>query len=57
MKDKINTYLAVLIVTIFGAMAATTIIKIATNNTIIIIHSDSEASYEELKQSILNNKN
>lgn len=53
MKYKINTYFAVLIVTIFGVAAALIIMNVATRNTIIIIHSDSEASYEQLKQSIL----
>ena len=53
MKDKINSYFAVLIITIFGAGAALIIMRVATQNTIIIIHSNSEASYAKLQQSIL----
>lgn len=56
MKDKINTYMAVLLITIFGGGATLLIVHIATSDTIAVTFSGSEANYSLLKQSILKNK-
>ena len=52
MKEKINTYFAVLLITIAGAGAALLIIHIATAETTIVTTS-SEADDTALKESIL----
>lgn len=52
MKEKINTYFAVLLITIAGAGAALLIIHIATTETTIVTTSN-EADYTALKESIL----
>ena len=56
MKEKINAYFAVLLITIAGGSAALLIVHIATSDTIAIKFSGSEANYLLLKQSILKNK-
>ena len=48
MKDKINTYFAVLIITIFGAGAALIIIRVAYTNHIVAIYGDDTAIYTYL---------
>lgn len=53
MKNRVNTYLAALFITIAGAGAALLIVHIATKKT-PIIKTDSEASYSALRDSILN---
>ncbi len=52
MKDKVNTYFAILLIAIAGAAAAWVIIRLAIERTTIIA-PDSEASYAPLKESIL----
>lgn len=52
MKDRVNTYFAILLITIAGAAAAWVIIRIATLRTTTVT-PDSEASYSQLKESIL----
>ena len=52
MKDRVNTYLAALLITIAGASAALFIVHIATKKT-PIIKAGSEESYSALKDSIL----
>jgi hypothetical protein len=53
MKNRINTYLAALIITVAGALAVWIIVHLATSKT-PIIKNDSEAKYSALKESILN---
>lgn len=45
MKNTINSYFATLIITIFGAGAALTIIHVANSSTIAATIGGSEASY------------
>lgn len=54
MKEKINSYLATLIIVIMGAAAVWVIMRIADANSFTTTTvSGSEKSYEKLKQSIL----
>lgn len=55
MKDKINTYFAILLITIAGAGAAWLIVHISDGRITIIDtgSTGSEASYSALKESIL----
>lgn len=53
MKDKINSYFAVLIIVIAGTGAVLLIIHIATANTLPTTFGGSEARYVQLQQSIL----
>ena len=52
MKDRVNTYFAILLIAIAGAAAAWVIIRIAIERTVVVA-PDSEASYSPLKESIL----
>jgi hypothetical protein len=52
MKDKINTYLAVLLITIAGSGAAMLIVHIAYSDTSSFALG-SEAEFAQLQQSIL----
>lgn len=54
MKDKINTYFAILLVTIAGAGAALLIVHISVAKTPVVETGYNEASYSSLKESILN---
>lgn len=51
MKDTVNTYFAVLLIVIAGAVAAWLIVHVATTKVPVI--TGSEASYTPLKDSIL----
>jgi hypothetical protein len=53
MKDKINSYFAILLVTIAGAGATWFIVHIASDNALASTMGGSEASYASLQQSIL----
>jgi len=57
MKEKINAYFAVLLVTIAGSGAALLIVHIATTDVLVAAARDTEANYAALRQSILNNTN
>ncbi|HVM59101.1 MAG TPA: hypothetical protein VMT80_02130 [Candidatus Paceibacterota bacterium] len=48
---RINSYFAVLIVTIFGAGAALTIIRVAYSDTTAVTYGSGVAKYNELEQS------
>ena len=52
MKDRVNTYFAILLIAIAGAAAAWVIIRLAVERTTVVV-PDSEASYAPLKESIL----
>ena len=56
MKDTINSYFAVLLITIVGSGAALLVVHIGTTNIISSTFGGSEADYSELRQSILKNK-
>lgn len=56
MKDTVNTYLAILLITIVGSGAALLIVDIGTADAIESSLRGSEAKYAELRQSILNNR-
>ncbi len=56
MKKRANTYLAVLIITIFGAGAALIIIKVANKNQYQVVQGSNEANYVQLQNSILKSK-
>lgn len=53
-KDTINSYLAVLIITLAGAGATMLIVHVVFNNSFVTTLGGSEASYASLQQSILN---
>lgn len=53
MKDQVNFYLSMFIMFIAGAGAMWVIIHIATTSTPATVVGGSEASYDNLKQSIL----
>ena len=53
MKDKVNTYFAVLIIVIAGANAAWVIVRVATTDILTTAVIGSEASYAPLQKSIL----
>lgn len=53
MKNTINSYFAVLIITIAGASAAWLIVHMANSVSLITTFSGSEATYAQLQQSIL----
>ncbi len=53
MKNRINTYFAVLLITIAGASAAWLIVHISIAKTPVVDTGYNEASYSELKESIL----
>ena len=52
MKNRVNTYFAILLITIAGAAAAWVIIRLAIERTTVVV-PDSEASYAPLEESIL----
>jgi hypothetical protein len=52
---QVNSYFAILIITIAGALAAVTIINVGTTTNLPATLSGSEANYAELEKSILNN--
>ena len=54
-KYRVNAYLAVIIITIAGSLAAWVIVKVAYKNqyTIMQASPNTEASYAKLKDSIL----
>lgn len=53
MKDRINTYFAVLIITIAGAGAAGLIVHVSVAKTPVVKTDYNEASSSDLKESIL----
>ena len=53
MKNKINTYTAALIITLAGSGAAFFIVRMAQNNHFNESTGYNQASYAELKKSIL----
>lgn len=53
MKDKINTYFAVLLVTIAGASATWIIVNVAVTDTLAATVNGSEVQYVMLQKSIL----
>lgn len=55
MKNRINAYFAVLLITLIGSGAALLIVHVATANTFTTTLGGSEAGYASLQQSILNN--
>ena len=56
MKDTINTYFAILLVTIFGSLATFVIVHIGTNDVITVAKNGNEASYAALQVSILKSR-
>jgi hypothetical protein len=52
MRGRVNSYLAILLVTVVGAGAAIIIVRVA-NSDVSAITGGSEASYASLQQSIL----
>lgn len=56
MKEKVNTYLAILFITIAGSGAALLIIHVATDNMLTQNVQGNEANYFLLQQSILTSK-
>lgn len=56
MKDRINSYFAILCITIIGGGAALLIVHIGTTDVIALTVANNEAGYAALKQSILENK-
>ncbi len=56
MKERINTYFAILLVTIAGAGATALIVHVAFSNADAFAANNSEAQYLQLQQSILKNK-
>lgn len=55
MKDTVNTYFAVLLLTIAGSGAALLIVHIGTTDVIATAFASNEANYSSLQQSILKN--
>ncbi|MBI3572286.1 hypothetical protein HY091_02005 [Candidatus Kaiserbacteria bacterium] len=53
MVQKINTYLAVLAITIVGSGAALLIVHIATAQSFAVVSRSSEAGYSSLEKSLL----
>jgi hypothetical protein len=50
MKSKINSYLAILLITIAGAGAALLLVHIAASNTFTITFSSGATRYDELQK-------
>jgi hypothetical protein len=48
MKDKINTYFAILIVTLFGAGATMIIVHVAFSSTIVAVYGNQTVLYTYL---------
>lgn len=55
MKDKINSYMAVLLITIVGSGAALLIVHIGVEDVFSSTVAGNEAAYAALQQSILSN--
>lgn len=55
MKDKINSYFAVLLITIIGSGAALLIVDIGTSVVVASTISGHDANYAALEQSLLKN--
>ena len=53
---KINSYAAVLLITLAGAAATILIVRMASNDTLSTSFNGSESDYSALQQSILNSK-
>ena len=53
MRGKVNSYIAILLITIVGSGAALLIVQVATDNAISSTFGGSEAAYSSLRQSIL----
>ena len=53
MKERINSYFAILLITIAGAGASLIIVHVANTTTLGSTVSGNEASYAPLQQSIL----
>ena len=53
MKDRINSYFAILLITVAGAGATLIIVHVANTTRLSTIVNGSEASYAPLQQSIL----
>jgi hypothetical protein len=56
MKSRVNTYLAILFITLAGSGAALMIVRIATDDMVATTFRGSEANYFLLQQSILNER-
>ncbi len=56
MKDKLNSYLAILLITIAGSGAALLIVRVATDNVLTATIQGNEANYLMLQQSILSSR-
>lgn len=56
MKDRINSYFAVLLIAIVGSGAALLIVDIGTTDMVASTFGGSEANYAALRQSILENR-
>lgn len=52
MKSKVNSYLAILLITIAGAGAALLLVHVATSNTFAATFSSGVTKYNELQKSI-----
>lgn len=57
MKDKINTYFAILLITIAGSGAALIITHVGTTNVIEKAFAGSEANYNMMLQQSIREKN
>ncbi len=56
MKEKMNTYIAVLFITVAGSGAALLIVHIATTDVANSTFHSNQASYAALQQSILKSR-
>ncbi len=56
MKDRMNMYVAILLVTVAGSGAAMLILNVALDNNFTQLQQENESTYLELKQSILNSR-
>jgi len=50
MKDRINSYFAILLVTIAGAGATMIIVHVAYSNTFVVTFGAGQAAYSQLQQ-------
>ncbi len=55
MKERINSYFAILFITIIGGGAALIIVDVATTDIVTEAFRGSEAAYAPLQKSILRN--
>lgn len=56
MRGKINSYIAILLITIAGSGAALIIVRVATDDILTETFRGHEAAYASLRQSILENR-